>query len=216
MRGQGRERIIGNLGVCIRDACDQRRFTGVWKANEPDIRKKSELEFQTSLLTGLALVGKRRGAPCGRREARVALPAAPAPRGHEFVAGSNEICEQLTFLVVHHGADGHQHDPVAASSTVFALATPVLATSGLYVGMISQLEEGSNGGIRSEDDIAAVASVASVGATLRLVWFPMERDSAVASRPGDSRDPYFVDERHATNFSRKGRRLKARSSTSLW
>jgi hypothetical protein len=64
------------------------------------------------------------------------------------------------------------------------------------VGMSAQFEERTDGRVGPQDDTAAIASVATVGAALRFVWLVVETDDAVPARPSDRLDTSFVNERH--------------------
>src|ERR687887_421270 len=98
--GERGERIVGDLRTRGGDARDQRRLAGVWKSDEPDVGEQLELEAQILDLARLAGLHFPRRAVGGRREMRVAEPAAPSPCDEHALSFFGEIGEQARRLAL--------------------------------------------------------------------------------------------------------------------
>ena len=197
VRHERRERVVGDLGARARDGADERALADVGEAEQAHVGHHLELEAQVQLLPGLAGLGAARRAVVGRREVDVAAPAAAAARDDDPLADVVDVEEELVRRGVEHlRSDGHADDEVAAALAVLVLAAPVLATLGLEPARQRHVEERRLAGVAHEDDVAALAAVASRRAAVRDVLLAPERDAAVPAVAGDDLHLARVDELH--------------------
>ena len=93
------------------------------------------------------------------------LPPAPAVRDDRALAGLEEV-EALAVDPLDLGAGRHGDDLVLAARAVAALALAVAAAAGAEVRAVAQRREVAARRVADEDDVAAGAAVAAVGAAL--------------------------------------------------
>jgi hypothetical protein len=105
-RRERRERIVGDLRLRIRDACEQRRLAGVRQPGERSVGKQLEPEVERRFLTREARLREPRCPACRRCEALVTTPRSPTARGNHLRAGRRQICDHLLVLVEHLRSDG--------------------------------------------------------------------------------------------------------------
>src|SRR5690242_3718750 len=130
-----------------------------------------------------------------RCEPRVAATAARAPDGKHALTARREVAEQLAGVAIRHdGADRDaQHQVVARRAGAIA-ALAVLATLGLIVALIMEVEQRRQRVVGFEKDRAAVAAVTAVGAAAGDELFAAKRDAAGASVAALDEDVDLVDE----------------------
>src|SRR5262249_10288383 len=128
-------------------------------------------------------------------EARVAAATAGAA-GHEHALGwLGQVAEPLPRVAVgHHGAERDPEDRVVSGGAVLVGPLAMLATLGRVVPLIVKVEEGSDGGIRLEDDASPVASVSTVGAAAGNELLSAEADAARTPVTALDEDVDLVDE----------------------
>ena len=195
LRGQGRERVVGDLGLGGRDAADERALAGVREADQRDVGHQLELQAQPALLARLALLGEAGRPPLVAEELGVAPPAPPAGRGQEPVAVAAQVGEDgVAVELVHDRPLGHVDLQVLAPPAVQVLALAVGAAGGAAVGVVAEGEERGHVAVGDEPDVAALAAVAAVGAAVDDRTLPPEADAArPAVAPADV-EPALVDE----------------------
>ncbi len=148
-------------------------------------------------MSRLALVRERRRPARGGGEPDVPAAPTPAAARYEVIAPVGEIRYERALVVVNDGPRRNQNHPVGRTGAVLALALAVAAPLGLHMRVIAEFEQGPDRGIRPQDDAAAVAAVAAVGAPLRLEGLAMEGRRAVATGPTANVDLGLINERHA-------------------
>ena len=197
VRFEGRERVVADLRARRADRRDQRRLPGVREADERGVGHELELEAEPAVFAVLALLRERRRATCVREEPRVAPSTPTAVRGQEGVAVVHQVGEQLAVLVEPHDrAFGHGDDEIAPALAVLLRAGSVRPALALAVWVVTEGEERRDVAVGLDPDIAALATVATVGPTARHMGLATERDRtrpAVATLDVQLR---FVDEAH--------------------
>ena len=175
------ERIVGNLGLGSGHRRDERRLARVGEPDQRDVGHQFELEVEPELLAGLALLGEGRRAAAVGQEASVAATAL-ATFGHERAqAGRGHVHYQLPGAIPHDGADGQGDVDVLAPRPVALLTRSVPAVRGAAERMVPEAKERRLVLGRYEPDVAAMATVAAVGAAPVDVRFASPRHRAGAA-----------------------------------
>ena len=122
---QGRERVIGDLRLGVRDAAQERRLARVGQPNERGVGKQLEVQLHFPLLSRPAQLGEARGLASWSREAAIPAPSDPAAGDHRARAGMREIGDDLALLVQHLGADRNVQLHACPGGSVFVLPATV-------------------------------------------------------------------------------------------
>ena len=220
MRLQGREGVVGDLGLGRRDAADQRALAGVREADQRHVRHQLELEVVPALLPHLSLLGEAGRPAAVVQEAGVPPTAPPAGRRQPAVSARHQVGEHLAVELLDHRALGDGDGRGLAVPPVAAFARPVTAVAGPAVRVVAEGEERGDVAVGDKPDVAALAAVTAVGATLRDVRLPPERHRAGAPVARLHVELGLVDEpRHRSSFVRElrppGRARHAMDATSL-
>ncbi len=133
----------------------------------------------------------------------VAEAAPPAPGDDDRLVGGDVVEEFTGLVVVDEGPGGHLDGAVLAGVAVLLLAASRLARLGLPVADALEIDEGVEPRVGVEEDIAALAAVASVRAALGDVLAAVEGDAAVPALAGLDDNGDFVYE-HAQTIGRAG------------
>ena len=190
-RGEG---VVGDLRPGGGDGAEQGALAGVGHADEADIGDEFEFELEAALLAFGAGLGVARGLVGGGWEVPVAAAALAAAGDDDALAGLVEVGQEDAVLgVVDERAGRDGDDEVLAVLAVHLLAHGRLAALGVPVVLAGEIEEGVFVRVGEEDDAAAVAAVAAIGAALGDVLFAAERDAARAAVTGLYVDLGFVN-----------------------
>ena len=176
-----RERIVGDLGLGVRDAAQERRLAGIREAGERGVDDELQTQLEVELVAGKPRLRKARRLPGRRREARVAATALAPARGDVARVGRREIGDEAFVGVEELRPDRHANLGVLAVGTVLLAPAPVATTPRLDVLDPPECREVAKARIDDDDDISAAAAVTTVGAALRDVLLATEAQSAVAS-----------------------------------
>ena len=136
VRRQRGERIVRNLRPGRRDVRDQRRFAGVRKSDEPDIRKQLQLEAEVLDFTGFSRLHLARRAVRRGCEPGVAHAALPAARNEHALIVLGKIGHQpervigIPGLFVHERAHRHVEHEVLAGPSGAVRSFAVIAAVG--------------------------------------------------------------------------------------
>src|ERR1700689_421842 len=98
------------------------------------------------------------------------------------------------FGVVDEGSRGNANDQIFAAEAGHFFAHSGVSARGLPMMPAGEIEEGVLVGIGDEDNVAAVAAIAAVGAAFGDVFLPSEGDAAVAAVAGFDLNDGFIDE----------------------
>ena len=90
-RGEG---VVRDLGLGLRDACQESRFACIGQSDQPDIRDQLQLEDDGLFFARLAGIGMARRLIGGALEMRVAETAIAAAQQHHTIADIREIGDQ--------------------------------------------------------------------------------------------------------------------------
>ena len=189
------ERIRGDFRRGPREAAEQRGLPGIGESDEPGVGNHLQFEANPAFLAfdaGFELAGRAVGRTL---EVNVPFAAATAFGNDEFVAEVDEVAEDVAaFAVADLGAGrDEQHDVLGIGAGAFrthagfaVLGAPVLlhGEAGEVVGV----------GVGANDDGAAIASIAAVGAALGHVLFAAEGDHASAAIPTLNEQFHAIDE----------------------
>ena len=126
--------------------------------------------------------------------AKCLLPSRPAALAEDEVLGIGHVLDNFVGLgVPHHSAPGHADDEIFAVLAPAAGALAVLAVGSYIFSLIAKVHQGGEIVVHPEDDAAAVAAVAAVGAALGDVLLPVKGHGAVAAVAGLHGDFYLID-----------------------
>ena len=195
--GQGRERIVGDLGPRGRRRREEGRLAGVGQAGQADVGDQLQPQPDPHLLAFLAGVGVARGLVLGALEADIA-PAAVAAREQEFALAGLDHVEHDGFLVLaqHLGADGDLEDHVLALAAMHLATHAVAAGRGLEMLLVAVVDQGVETVDGLDPDVAAVAAVAPVRPAVGDEFLAPERDGARAAVAGTNVDLGLVEKLH--------------------
>ena len=145
----------------------------------PDVGDEREVQAQPVLfarLPGLGLAGRA----VAVREKRAVAPAAAASPGHEeAVADRQDLAERLAAgLVRRRRARGHLDHELGAAAARPVAGSSVGPALGAELGVVAEGEEGVLVGNREQDDVAALAAHAAVGAAPGDVGLAAEAHTA--------------------------------------
>ena len=179
-RLERRERIVGHLRLRVRDPGEEGRLAGVRQADERRVGEQLQPQLDVVLLTRRTYLCEPRHLPGRRDEASVASPTLAALGENHAGAGVREVGEEVA---VHEDLrpDGHAQLGVGAVRAVLPGSASVLAAPRLDAVPPLQHREVAERRVRNQDDIAAVAAVAAVGAAFRHVLLAAEAEPAVAA-----------------------------------
>src|SRR4051794_29803707 len=182
-RLQRGERVGGDLRLSAREAREQRRLAGVRQPDEADVGEQLEMQLDAPLLPRQPLLGQPRRLPCRALEAGVAAAARAAAGDRDLLAGADEVVARAV-PALDLGARRHRDDQRVAVRSVHLLAEPVAAALGAEVRSSPERLQVAQRVVAAQDDIAAAAAVAAVGAALGDVRLAAERQRAVAAGAG--------------------------------
>ena len=136
----------------------------------------------------------------------VAHAAGPALGDDEPLIGLTDVGDDLAGVMIgDNGAQGHRDDAISAISAVHLLAHAVAAVLGPVVRVVGEVEQGVDGGVANEDDIAALAAIAAIGSALGDVLLAAHADGPVASLAGADEDCGAIEKQHGGVTSRERR-----------
>src|SRR5262245_9520699 len=154
------------------------------------------------LLALLAGIGVARRLVGRGLELGVAEAAIAAAEQHDAVAGLREIGDQALALRIEDlGAGGHGEHDIGALGAGAVLAHAVAALLRLEMLLVAVVEQGVEVRHAFDNDVAAFAAVAAVGATELDELPPPEADAPVTSVAGADIDLGLVEKLHRTRLS---------------
>ena len=121
-------------------------------------------------------------------------PAAPAPPAEDEGLAAAHVGHNLAgFGLPDQGAPGDVDGEGLAVPAGLPAPLAVGAVSGGIFALIAEVHQGGHMVVHLEDDGAAPAAVAAVGAACGDVFLPVEGDGAVAAGAGFDRDFCFIN-----------------------
>ena len=198
---EGGEGVVGDFGLGGGDARDERRLAGVGVADQADVGQQLEFEAVEALFAGAAELVFARGLVDGGGEVLVATTAASALGDDDAFVGLGEVVNELAgFLVVQSGTDGDLEGDGFSIESGAVGSEAVLATLGLVLGVIAEMDEGVVALRGDHDNVAATSAVAAGRTAAGNELFAAEGHAAIAAVAGFYFDSCFIDE-HGLQFS---------------
>lgn len=201
VRDQRGERIVGDFGSRFGHRRDESALSDVWKAYDPDVGQKLELEADLTPLTGLAWLGATWSSIVRGRELDIAASATTSSGDDQLRARVVEVGELCpACAVIDLGADRHLDPEVGTSLPELVLPATVLATLRAHDLPKSKVEERGHAIVRFEDHASAPAPVSPRRTSKRHEFFPSKRDATVAAVACHDLERHLVDEIHARHY----------------
>ncbi len=194
MRHQGRERVVGDLGLGRRHSRDQGGLACVGKPHQGHVGHELELHIEPALLALLPLFGKGGGPATVGEEAGIASPALTTLGDEEPVTVARQIALHCALVVAHHGPHRDLHHDVLAPGAMLLLSRPVAAVGGPSEGMVPEPEQRRLIDRRHEPDIASVPPVTAVGPAAVDVCLTAPRHGARSAVAGSRVQLSLIDE----------------------
>ena len=191
---QGRERIVGNLGASSRDARDKGALTRIGETHEGHVGEEPKLDVVPNLLAHLALLGKGRHPTLVGQELGVASPTSSAFSCEPAVASVNQVGDDLATAIADHRALWHGHNQIFATSSVLLLARAVGAIGSLAKREVTKAQQRCDVTVSNQPHTAAVASVATIGATFGHMGLTTKRHTSRATVTTFDMELTLVDE----------------------
>ena len=166
------KRVVGNLGTGGAHTRDERGLAHRGKAHERGIGHKLHLELDPVLLGRLTQLGKRGRAAHRRHKVGVAQTAGPTGRHDNALAIVHQVGNlehrglRLGIELADYGAHGNFQNQVLAALAIATGALAVRAALGTEVMLKAVIDQRRQLSIGLDDDIAATAAVAAIGAAL--------------------------------------------------
>ena len=203
----GRERIVGDLRMSVRHPAQQRRFAGVGQADETGVGDDLQLQHDPALFAGRAGLRLARGTVGRGNEGVVAATAATALGDDDLVTVLLEVAQDVAAIAVaDDGARRHGNEELVSLAAVAVGRLALAAAFGPPVLAIDDVGEAVGAGDRTDNDVAAVAAIAAVGAALGHILLAPEATAARAAVAAldVNRHPiheYHGDTNHPKNIS---------------
>ena len=180
--------VVGDLGLCPADHAEKGALAHVGEADEPHVREELQLQDHVVPLAGEAALGEAGGLPGGGGEVGVAPAALAAAAEDEGLVSGHVLDDLVCLRVPDQCAPGNPDGEGFAVLAAFALALAVHAGLGRIFALVAEVHEGGEVVVHLQDDVAAAAAVAAVGAPGGDVFLPVEGHHAVAPVPGADGD----------------------------
>ena len=109
-------------------------------------------------------------------------PAAPAALGDDKIfLGGHIHNDGIGFRIPDHGAPGHLDDQGVATLAGHIPALAILACLGGIFALIAEVQQCGQIVIHTENDTAAVTTIAAIRAAGCHIFFPVEGNGAIAA-----------------------------------
>ena len=198
LRPERRERIIANLGRRVADRIEEGRLAGIGQAEEADVGKQLQAQPDPHFLAGIAGLVLARGAVGRGLVAGVAAPAHAALEEGDALADLGEVGKQRAVLVIGEdlGADRNLDDEIVTAGAGSVRARPAFAAWGPEMLGVAEVDQRIEAGDCLENDIAALAAVAAVGAAELDEFLAAEADGTGAAGARADENLGLVEEMH--------------------
>mmetsp|Transcript_20978 Transcript_20978/g.80913 ORF Transcript_20978/g.80913 Transcript_20978/m.80913 type:complete len:338 (-) Transcript_20978:524-1537(-) len=194
---QRRERVIGNLGLGVRDRRDQRRLAGVGLPQQAYIGQHAQFEAH---LLDFARPARRllpRRAVGRGLEMQVAKAAIAALAQQDALARLQQLADHcLGFEVGDDGADGHAQDDIVRRCAEAVGAATGLAIARLVAARIAVVDQRVEVAVGLGPDAAAFAAITAVWPAKGNEFLAAKARAARAAVTGGDIDGGFVNEFH--------------------
>ncbi len=201
VRMQGRERVVGDLRLRVRDRGDQGRLAGVRHAEQADVGQHTQLELQLLLLARPAGRLLARCTVRARLEVQVAEAAVAALGDQHLLARHEQFDDQIVGLgIADDRADRHAQHDVGGSRAELVGAAPAFAVARFVAARVTEVDQRVEVAVALRVDAAAPAAVAAVRPAERQELLAPKAHATGAAVAGRDIDGGFVDELHRDNF----------------
>ncbi len=206
LRAQRREGIGADLCLGIGNAVDEGRLARIGEADQADVGEQLQAQPDPHFLARPTRLMLARGAIDRAFIARIAAPAVAAAQQPDALSDAGEVDDQAAVLVVgkHLRADRNLDDQIVAARTGTVAAHAALAARCLEMLRIAKIDQRVEALDRLENDIAALAAIAAVGAAILNVFFAAERHGAAAARAGAHVYLGLIEKMHGRAFRPSG------------
>ena len=185
VRREGRERIVGDLGPCVRDDRKEGGLAGVGHADQADVGDQLQLQQQPAFFAGRAMLGDTRRLVGWLGKGGVAAPAPPAARREKGLPLLPQVGQQFAAVgVAQQGAERHPQVQVWRIFAVPVAAGAGAARLGFVVGVALEGREGVQPPVCHEQHVAAAAPMPAVGPAEWNEFLAAERNDAIAAVAG--------------------------------
>ena len=163
-------------------------------ADQTHVRDEFEFEFQMAFATrlpGLCMFGR---SVCRGGKTRIAAAPASAFEQNDALAGVGQIREEFTgFRIFDKRANGHGNFSVIAPAAGPLLARSARAMPCTQMLLIPIIKQCGKARIRDENDIATIATIATVWPAARHVLFPAKTLAPIPAIAGTAVDFGEID-----------------------
>ena len=192
VRIQGGKVVVGDLGPGIGRDGEQGGLTHIGETHQTHVCQQLQLQNDVTLLAGCTLLGKTGYLTGGRGKVGIAPAAAAALRDDKILAGGHIHDDGIGSSIPDNGTSGHLDDQRLA-----ALAVPVAALAvdtGLcaVLTLIAKIQQRRHIVIDSQNDAAAMAAIAAIGAAGCHIFLPVECHRTVAASAADHGNSNFI------------------------
>ena len=164
-------------------------------ADQTHVRDEFEFEFQMAFATrlpGLCMLGR---SVCRGGKTRIAAAPAAAFEQNDALVGIGQIREEVTgFRIFDESANGHGNFSVIAPAAGPLLARSARTMLCAQMLLIPIIEQCGKARIRDENDIATIATIATVWPSVRHVLFPAKTLAPIPAIAGTAVDFGEIDE----------------------
>ena len=195
-----RERVVGDLGLRVRDAAQERGLSGIRETRERRVDDELQTQLELELVARKARFGEARRLARRRRETRIASTALAASRHDVAAHGGHEIGDEPSFRVEELRAHGNVQLGIRPVGPVLLAPAAVATATGLDVLETPKAGEIAKARIDDDEHVASATAVPSVGASLRHVLLAPEAQAAVAASTR-----FGVDVRSIVKHGQRGR-----------
>ena len=176
------EGIVGDLRTGTGEGGEERRLTGIGKADETDICQKFQLEDDRHLLHGLSRLCIARCLVSGGAELKVAKATAAALEKNHLLTVVGDVTDILArFRIVDDGATGNIDVDILTVGAVAFITTTIATMFGEDMPLVFQMEEGPVVMVAAQDHAAAMPTVTTVGTTIGVVLHVAQMHGSSAS-----------------------------------
>ena len=187
--------VVCDLGMGLAHHRQKRGLAHVREAHQSHVRQELEFEGNVVALAGQARLCKARHLTGGRGKVHVAPAAAAAFCGDPVLAVGHVVHDGAGLGVADDGAARDLNIQGVPVLAVAALAHAVGAVAGDIFALIAKVHQRGHVLVHGEDDVAAAAAVAAVGAARRHVFFTVKGHRPVAALAGVDSNAGLIDKR---------------------
>ena len=194
---QGGKGIIRHFGLGRRDGTDEGALARIGQTKQPHIGQHFELQLEIARLTRLARRGLTRRTVGARLETAIAQPVPAALSHQQALPRLDQVANDfLGGGIDHRGSHRHRQLQIITLAPGTVTATTILPALGIETAGIAIVHQGIEVLVSHQEDRAAIAAIAAVGAALLDKFLATEAHAAIAAVARFHVYGYFIDEFH--------------------